>query len=231
MKDKTRPPGGAARRLPLLVAALVALALGALLLSGCGALTPGAQNGSGQGRTGEPIVLQPPPADGSRSGGESGSSSGGGTAQPGPSEPTIAIKVFFTKYASPTAPSEFVPVTRQVPRSKATIRGALEELLKGPTAEEKAAGLTSWFSEKTAGMVRGVSLKDGRAVVDFEDISKVIPNASTSEGSRTLLGELGSTVAQFSNVREIEYRINGDNAAFMGWLQRGAGAVPAGPWR
>lgn len=210
----------------ILVAAMLAIAV-TLALAGCGVATPGSPNGGTQAPNSGSEAAQPPQGGDSPNGG----GTAGNAAQPGSNEQTVAIKVFFTKYASPTSPAEFVAVTRRVPKTSATIRGALEELLKGPTAEEKAAGLSSWFSDKTAGMIRGVNLKDGRAIVDFDDISKIIPNASASEGSHTLLGQLGSTIAQFANVKEIEYRLNGDNAAFMGWLQMSAGAVPAEPWR
>lgn len=133
---------------------------------------------------------------------------GGGAMMP--------VQVFFTRDEEP------VPVMRQVPRTDAVLRAALEVLLYGPTEEEREQGIWSFFSSETAGMLRGVSIDEaGHAVVDFEDLRPVIPNASTSAGSRILLSELNSTIFQFPTVRTIEYRIHGSCEAFGEWLQYG----------
>lgn len=216
----------AARMTAILVAA-------ALLLVGCGQRASTPQGGTApQGDTTPAPQAGQPPAD-TGSGAGTGTSSGSGAAQPNsiPDGQPVVIKVFFTFGPSQTDIGKPTAVTRQVPKDKATIRGALEELLKGPTAEERAAGYTSWFSEKTAGMVKGVSLHGGRAIVDFANFSRIIPNASSSAGARMLLGELSTTVFQFSNVREVEYRFDGDNEKFMNWLQMSAGTISAGQYR
>ena len=70
-------------------------------------------------------------------------------------------------------------------------------------------------------MLRGVTITEGHAVVDFDDLRPVIPNASSSAGSERLLAQLDATVFQFSSVESVEYRINGDCEAFNEWLQFG----------
>lgn len=128
----------------------------------------------------------------------------------------MPVQVFFTRDEEP------VPVTREVPRTDAVLRAALEVLLYGPTEEERAQGIWSFFSKETAGMLRGVSVDEaGHAIVDFEDLRPLIPNASSSAGSRILLGELNSTIFQLPTVRTIEYRIEGSCEAFGEWLQYG----------
>ena len=112
-----------------------------------------------------------------------------------------------------------VPAYRLAPASTGVLRAALERLLAGPTPAERSAGLSSWFSGDTAGILAGVSLSDGKAVVDFRDLRPVIPNASTSAGSQLLLRQLDATVFQFPTVRSVEYRINGSCSTFFGWLQ------------
>ncbi|HET9444372.1 MAG TPA: Gmad2 immunoglobulin-like domain-containing protein [Acidimicrobiales bacterium] len=115
-----------------------------------------------------------------------------------------------------------VPTYRLVPAAPGVLRLALESLLAGPTAAEAEAGLQSWFGPATAGMLADVVIQDGgRAVVDFHDLRPVIPNASTSAGSRMLLDQLDATVFQFSSVRSVTYRIEGDCEAFTEWLQFG----------
>lgn len=117
------------------------------------------------------------------------------------------------------------PVYRRVSESSGVLRAALEVLLAGPTAEERDGSLSSWFSGATAGMLRSVTLTDGHAVVDFEDLAAVIPNASTSAGSALLLSQLDATVFQFRTVESVEYRLDGSCEAFNEWLQYG-GCAP-----
>src|SRR5690606_40890265 len=112
------------------------------------------------------------------------------------------------------------------------LRASLNALLAGPTDAEREASLGSWFSAETVGMVRSVTIDDGHAVVDFDDLRPVIPNASTSAGSARLLAQLDATVFQFRNVESVEYRIEGSCADFNEWLQHGGCAArprPAAP--
>jgi hypothetical protein len=132
----------------------------------------------------------------------------------------VAVNVHFTRDEQP------VPIERQVPDTVGVLRAALEEQLRGPTEEERAQGYFSWFSDQTAGMLSRVSVdEDDHAVVDFEDFSRIIPNASTSTGSLILLGELNATVFQFPHVRSVEYRFDGSCEAFFEWLQTGCQSI------
>jgi hypothetical protein len=125
------------------------------------------------------------------------------------------ILVHFTREERPR------PIEREVERSPAVLQEALEQQLAGPTPDEGAErGVTSFFSQETAGMLRGVTVDpDGHAIVDFGDFSGIIPNASSSLGSALLLGELNATVFQFPTVRSVEYRFDGSCDAFANWLQ------------
>lgn len=118
-----------------------------------------------------------------------------------------------------------IPVYRAVPKSEGVLRATLAALLEGPNAEESAAGISSWFSAETAGMLENVTIADGHAVVDLADLRPVIPNASTSAGSALLLDQLDSTVFRFRSVESVEYRIDGSCEAFNEWLQFG-GCAP-----
>jgi len=113
-------------------------------------------------------------------------------------------------------------VRRPVAEGEAPLVAALDALLRGPTSAESDSGLTSFFSDRTAGMLREVEVDaGGRATIDFGDLRRVIPNASTSAGSGIMLAEIDSTVFQFDQVRTARYRIEGDCDAFWNWLQRG----------
>jgi hypothetical protein len=134
--------------------------------------------------------------------------------------PTLTVHVYFTRNEEPE------PVEREIPRGAGVLRATLNALVQGPTAAERAAGLFSWFSEETAGMLRDVHLDDeGQATVDFGDLSRVIPAASTAAGGRMLLNELNHTIFQFDTVRAVEYRVEGSCDAFWQWLQSECGVV------
>lgn len=134
---------------------------------------------------------------------------------------TTMVRVFFTR------DERAEPLVRRVPRTRGVLRAALLELLEGPTTAEQEAGYRSFFSPATAGMLANVTVdENGRAVVDFVDFSRVIPNASSSTGSTLLLAELDSTVFQFPTVRSVVYRFEGDCDAFWNWLQRDCQVVP-----
>jgi hypothetical protein len=114
---------------------------------------------------------------------------------------------------------ELVEVPREVPRTAAVLRAALESLFQGPQASDPE-GLSSLFSADTAGFLNDVALEsDGTAVVD---LAGVVPNANTSAGSQAFLAALNATVFQFPTVQRIEYRLEGSCDAFWEWLQYGA---------
>lgn len=152
-------------------------------------------------------------------------------SRPGASEPGAPLSdlrgydTVFVYFQAPAGEDGVegsqVAFPRVVPEAEA-LAFALGELLKGPTASEAAAGpYYTWFSDRTAGMLRRVTLEDGMAVVDFDDFRSLISGASTSAGSAMLLGQLKATVFQFPAVRRVEFRIDGSCDAFMGWIQYG----------
>lgn len=153
------------------------------------------------------------------------------TQHPPAKEGFTVLSVYYTCQddALPATPRA---VPRQVAVHLATPLTASEELLKGPTQDERSNGYWSWFDTKTAGMLNSVTITaDGRAVVDFKDFSAVIPNASTAAGAGQLLREIGLTLAQFDQINEIEFLFDGDCEAFWGWLQTDCQVVPVSRYR
>ncbi len=117
---------------------------------------------------------------------------------------------------------EVVPVTRTVAAAPDTLAVAVATLLAGPTAEERAQGLSSWFSDATAEALRSARVSpDGLAIVDFSDLRRTIPNASSSLGSTLLLDALNGTVFAASPADSVEYRFDGSCEAFGEFVQRG----------
>ena len=117
------------------------------------------------------------------------------------------------------------------------LRVALQLLTRGPSPEEEARGLSSFFSTDSSGLIESARIEGRRLVLELGDFRSLIPNASSSAGSRAFLDELNGTV--FSNsdvaeVEEVEYRLDGSCEAFWTFLQRGCMIVerpPAGSSR
>jgi hypothetical protein len=148
----------------------------------------------------------------------------------GPLPAGKSVWVFYT--AADGGNMTPVPAVRTVPDGDPlpVLNATLMELVKGPTDAEKAAGLTSWFSPATADIIASVSGGGLEYSVDFAGLNTLIPNASTSAGSRMLLSQLNSTVFQFDFVRTIHYSLNGGCAAFWEWLQMGCHPVARADW-
>ena len=140
-----------------------------------------------------------------------------------PRAATVEVKVFMPKGATGTSCERVRSRARHV-RPPAVLRGAMAALLRGPTRLERQLGYRGWFSSRTADKLRSVRLVNGVARIDFRDLRRVIPNASTSCGSALLLAQLDRTAKQFPAVRRTVYSINGSVKTFYDWLQRDAPA-------
>jgi len=131
-----------------------------------------------------------------------------------PEQPPTSVTVYFSRDDSAVA------VQRSRPPGGADPENALRSLLAGPTAAEQASGISSWFSDQTAGYLRSFRLdQGGTAHVDFGDLRQVIPSASSSAGSEQLLRELNQTLFRYPEVDAIEYTIDGSCEVFWYWLQ------------
>lgn len=140
------------------------------------------------------------------------------STQPRPDDGEMVVKAYFSCDAENGA---LRPAYRAVPESPGVLRASLDALLAGPNATERAASFGSWFSPATSGVLRSVKISEGHAVVDFDDLRPVIPNASSSAGSARLLDQLDATVFQFRSVESVEYRLEGSCEDFNEWLQLG----------
>jgi hypothetical protein len=144
------------------------------------------------------------------------SPTGSASATAEPSPQAESVQIFLTRTGSADC-DEVVAVEREV-GGRPTLRTGMEQLLAGPTAEEKTQGLGGWFSDATKDMLISAEREGDVARVDFKDLREVIPNASSSCGSASLLAQLDSTAKQFGATQTL-YSINGDLDTFYNWLQ------------
>ena len=138
-------------------------------------------------------------------------------SEPPPSAGATTVQIYFSREIDALqAVERHIPVTDDLEtKAEATLRA----LLAGPIADEQAAGLSSWFSADTAGMLNDVTIDGDAAVVDLKDLSAIIPNASTAAGSRVLLDQLTTTIFQFDQIQAVQYRFDGSCEAFAFFLQ------------
>ena len=116
--------------------------------------------------------------------------------------------------------SEVKDFPRTIADDADPVSAAFELLVAGPTAEEATAGAGSFFSRATADALVSVAEVDGVLIVDFVDLRPLMPNASTSCGSASLLAALNSTAFQFAEIERVRYRMDGSCDEFANWLQR-----------
>jgi hypothetical protein len=150
---------------------------------------------------------------------------------------SVLLLALFVAFAAPAGASEratvtiFAPRTNSVecagvfPLKRTVVRPrllfrAMSAVVAGPTAAERRRGYTGFFSAKTANTVLSAVTRRGVAYVDFADFSTLIPNASSSCGSTSLLAQLDRTARQFPGIRRTIYSFNGSRQAFYEWLQR-----------
>lgn len=113
------------------------------------------------------------------------------------------------------------PVSRQVPNATDVPFSALQKLFVGPSDIEINEGYTSFFSDKTANAIRTLTVQDGTAYVNLRDIRQIIPNASSSCGSASLLASIESTLFQFDHIDRVIIAIEGSTQTFYDWIQVG----------
>ncbi len=96
--------------------------------------------------------------------------------------------------------------------------GALLELLKGPTDDEKKMGLTSLFSEATSFALNSLSISGGVAAVNMADISAIIPGAKLDCGRKSIISSVEKTLYQFGSINKVVFAMDGNPKKFYEWL-------------
>lgn len=120
--------------------------------------------------------------------------------------------------------SQVYPLERTImvlPETGDLAQVALQELVKGPTNEEKSLGYISWFSDKTRDIIKNVKTENETAYVNLSDIRELIPSASASCGSTEFIAEIENTLKQFPNIKKVIFAIDMKPSLFYEWMQIG----------
>jgi hypothetical protein len=126
-----------------------------------------------------------------------------------------------------------VPVGRTIADDGEVLTVAIRALLSGTTANEEAAGYSSWFSPATADALLSVEVDNNRATIDLEAGSiGSLNNVSTSTGGTYFRGQLYGTTFANAAVDSVEFRLDGDPARFCGLMELVPNCTPItlGEW-
>ncbi|HEX6125162.1 MAG TPA: GerMN domain-containing protein [Pyrinomonadaceae bacterium] len=136
---------------------------------------------------------------------------------------TMTIKVYF--HPDKLDPEwddckKVAPVTRTVPRTRAVATAALQELLKGPTAEE-AKEYSGFRPPETNGILKRVTVKNGAAYVNFTKAVYAQMGNATSSCGGGFFSMVDATLMQFPTIKNVYYAIEGSTNDFYEWVQVG----------
>jgi hypothetical protein len=112
------------------------------------------------------------------------------------------------------------PVARRVPRTRAVGAAAIRALLRGPTAAERRAGLTSAVPQGTR--LLGLSIRGGVAAID---LSRRFESGGGSLSMRARVAQVVFTLTRFATVRRVAFRLEGRPVPSIG----GEGVIVSPP--
>ena len=123
---------------------------------------------------------------------------------------TMGVKVYFMMEGggSDYRPGPFLAsVYREVPRTQQVATAAINALIAGPTADEKAGtpALSSAVPADT--MLLGISIADGLATID---LSREFEAGGGTLSMAARLAQVVFTLTQFPTVQEVEFHLDGE---------------------
>jgi spore germination protein GerM len=118
---------------------------------------------------------------------------------------TMRLQVYYTRGEGVFA------VSRVLPKSDRVGAAAMKALLQGPTAEEKAAGITTNIPKGSTFL--GLSIKDGIATVD---LSQEYASGGGSFSMAMRLAQVVFTLTQFPTVDGVMFKLDGKPVEVFG---------------
>lgn len=132
--------------------------------------------------------------------------------QPPTSGSVTLLRIYFN-CGNIIEPSGTTFVYRTVPKTLQRLTETLKQLVQGPTEDEIALGFGSFFSADTEDAFRSVTIKDGRAFIDFNSIT--VPDVvKTEQGRQFFVINIAANALQFESVTSVEIRLEGSCSGF-----------------
>ncbi|MCX6720477.1 MAG: GerMN domain-containing protein [Candidatus Staskawiczbacteria bacterium] len=117
----------------------------------------------------------------------------------------MTVKVYFGGSILADAECDVVsPVDRIIPKTQTVARATIEELLKGPTVEEKVGGYLSVIP--VGSKLNSISIVNGEARVDF---SATTESGGGSCSMAARVAQITQTLLQFPTITSVKLSING----------------------
>src|SRR5688572_1324945 len=140
------------------------------------------------------------------------------TAQPSPDR--VALKVYFLLFtSSDESPGALVPVSREVDGTVAVARAAMDQLLAGPTDDERAHDLrvgTIGTQIPEGTRLLGIDIKDPVATVDLSgEFASGDILGDDREPWAFRLAQVTFTLTQFPTVESVRLMVDGKPATVI----------------
>ncbi len=126
------------------------------------------------------------------------------------------VQAYFSNtQADPGTPdcAKVFAVYRNVPKTTAPARAALEELLKGPTAAEQRVGYITSIQNGSGVAINSLIIKNNVAKVDFS--SELEQSAGGSCRVSAVRSQIEHTLKQFSTVTSVVISVNGETETIL----------------
>jgi hypothetical protein len=150
--------------------------------------------------------------------------------QPSVERGQMVLRIFM-RCGDPSRPTNATYVFRSVEESTALLTNTMEQLVAGPTAEERADGFTSFWSSSTANAVNSVQLAGGAALVNFGSPVASLSGIDQEPARSFFLADIYTSLFQYERVTSVELRLGSDCAAFFALVgQTGCTVVDRGGW-
>lgn len=125
----------------------------------------------------------------------------------GQASETMVVKAYFNNsdLDPETSCNKVFPVDRQVPRTQAVAKAALEELLKGPTTQEED---NKYFTSINSGVkIQSLTIENGTAKVDLDEQLEFQVGGSCRVAA--IRAQIIQTLEQFPTVQNVIISIDG----------------------
>ncbi|MHB1005265.1 MAG: Gmad2 immunoglobulin-like domain-containing protein [Chloroflexota bacterium] len=122
---------------------------------------------------------------------------------------TLTLKAYFTK--STASDVQFVAVEHSAPYTAQMGTASLQELLKGPSADDKKAGLDTAIPSGVT--LKGLRIENGTAYADFDQ--KLQQGVSGSVRTMSIRRQITMTLQQFSTVQKVVISIDGKTEGIL----------------
>ncbi len=126
---------------------------------------------------------------------------------------TMKVKVYFNNnnLDPEISCSKVFPTEREIIKTTAVARAALEELLKGPTEKENAEGFITTINLGVK--IKKLTIENGVAKVDFDEALQNAVGGSCRVSA--IRAQITETLKQFSTIKSVIISINGETETIL----------------